>query len=304
MNLNIKNPCKSMRLPAILVIALSFIVNIVSATQYVTQANIITFTNPLGLMIPLGIENWVPAADAVMYYNYIAVGLILLIAGFAGQTNESRFTFFVPVFAGLMVFVGWLHAPDPASYFGMIIACMLLGAMMYMNDMNHEKFGLPGPGTKLLTIVMLIIVFEASVTLMSTSGFNIFPELGNTGQSQQSLTCGDQQTGGYGYTCDASGKIMLGASVASVNGVGGGDLSVASIGMWAIQVMIGIIQFIIKVVAGVLLFSAVLVAAYPALAASPQAMLILGVMQLVIWAIYIVTFYNWYAKPSFETAQV
>jgi hypothetical protein len=288
----------------IIVMLLAVIVQTVSATQYVTQANVITFTNALGLMIPLGIENWVPVADAIMYYNYIAVGLILLIAGFAGQTNESRFTFFVPVFAGLMVFVGWLHAPDPASYFGMIIGCMLLGAMMYMNDMNHEKYGLPGPGTKLLTIVMLIIVFEASVTLMSTSGFNIFPELGNTGQSQQSLTCGDQQTGGYGYTCDSSGKIMLGASVSSVNGVGGGDLSIASVAMWAIQVMIGIVQFIIKVVAGVLLFSAVLVAAYPALAASPQAMLILGVMQLVIWGIYIVTFYNWYAKPSFETAQV
>jgi len=47
-----------------------------------------------------------------------------------------------------------------------------------------------------------------------------------------------------------------------------------------------------------------LVAAYPALGASPQAVLFLGIMQLVIWAIYVVAFFNWYYKPSNETAQV
>ena len=304
MILNIRNPFKSMRLPALALIISSLLIHTASATQYLTQSNVITFTNALGLMIPLGIENWVPVADAIMYYNYIAVFAIMMIAAFAGQTNESRFTFFVPIFAGLMVFIGWLHAPDPVSYYGMIIGCILLGALMYINDMNHEKYGLPGPGTKLLTIVFMIIVFEASVTLMSTSGLNIFPEVGNSGQSQQSLTCGNQQTGGYGYTCDANGQIMLGASVSTVNNQGGTGLDVISIGLWALQAMVSVITFLIKIVAAILLFSVVLVAAYPALGASPQAMLFLGIMQLVIWAIYAVAFFNWFFKPSFETAQV
>jgi hypothetical protein len=299
MILNIRNPFKSMRLPALALIICSLIVQTVSATQYLTQTNVITFTNALGLMIPLGLENYVPVADAIMYYNYIAVFAIMLIAAFAGQTNESRFTFFVPIFAGLMVFIGWLHAPDPVSYYGMIIGCILLGALMYINDMNHEKYGLPGPGTKLLTIVFMIIVFEASVTLMSTSGLNIFPEIGNSGQSQQTLTCN-----GYGYSCDANGNIMLGASVQTINNQGGTGLDVLSIGLWAIQAMISVITFLIKIVAAILLFSVVLVAAYPALGASPQAMLFLGIMQLVIWAIYAVAFFNWFFKPSFETAQV
>lgn len=278
---------------------LSFLVECVSAA-YVTQANVITFTNPLGLLIPLGIENYVSVADAIMYYNYIAVGLVMTVAAFAGQTNESRFAFFIPVFAGLMVFIGWLHAPDQVTYMGMIIGCILLGALMYINDMNHEKYGLPGPGTKLLTIVMMIIVFEASVTLMSTSGLNIFPELGaDSGLHQQNLTCN-----GYGYSCDANGNIMLAASIATVNNQGGSNLDVVSIATWAVQAMIAVLQFLIKVVAAVLLFSVVLVAAYPALAGSPQAMLFLGIMQLVIWAIYVVAFFNWFFKPSFETAQV
>lgn len=299
MILNIRNPFKSMRFPVLALILSSLIVQTVSATQYVTQTNIITFTNALGLMIPLGLENYVPVADAIMYYNYIAVFAIMMIAAFAGQTNESRFTFFVPIFAGLMVFIGWLHAPDPVSYYGMIIGCILLGALMYINDMNHEKYGLPGPDTKLLTIVFMIIVFEASVTLMSTSGLNIFPEVGNSGQSQQSLTYN-----GYGYSCDANGNIMLGASVQTINNQGGTGLDVLSIGLWAIQAMISAITFLIKIVAAILLFSVVLVAAYPALGASPQAMLFLGIMQLVIWAIYTVAFINWYFKPGFETIQV
>lgn len=300
MILNIKLPKLSMRLSALGVFLLAFLVQAVSASNFVTQANVITFTNPLGLMIPLGIENYVPVADAIMYYNYIAVGLIMTVAAFAGQTNESRFAFFIPIFAGLMVFIGWLHAPDPTTYIGMIIGCILLGALMYINDMNHEKYGLPGPGTKLLTIVMMIIVFEASVTLMSTSGLNIFPELGgDSGLHQQNLTCN-----GYGYSCDANGNIMLAASIATVNNQGGSNLDVVSIATWAVQAMIAVLQFLIKVVAAVLLFSVVLVTAYPALAGSPQALLFLGIMQLVIWAIYVVAFFNWFFKPSFETAQV
>jgi hypothetical protein len=300
MTLNNRNPFNNMRLPALLVIVLSFIVHTVSATYWVNQTNVITGMNPLGLMIPLGIENWVPAADAIMYYNYIALGLILLIAGFAGQTNESRFTFFVPIFAGLMVFVGWLHAPDPASYFGMVIGCLLLGAMMYMNDMNHEKYGLPGPGTKLLTIVMLIIVFEASVTLMSTSGLNIFPELGgDVGQHQSDRFCNT-----YGYSCDANGNMMLEASITPMNNMGGAGLDVASIVMWAVSAMVGAFLFLIKILWAIVAFSTVLVAAYPALGASPQAMLILGIMQIVIWAVYAVYIFNILYKPSFETTQV
>jgi len=288
-----------MRFPALALIISSLLIHTVSAVQYVSQANVITFTNALGLMIPLGLENYVPVADAIMYYNYIAVFAIMMIAAFAGQTNESRFTFFVPIFAGLMVFIGWLHAPDPVSYYGMIIGCILLGALMYINDMNHEKYGLPGPGTKLLTIVFMIIVFEASVTLMSTSGLNIFPEVGNSGQSQATLHCGS-----YGYSCDANGNPMLRATVTELNNIGGSNLDVVSVGMWAIQSMISVFQFLIKILWAIVAFSTVLVAAYPALGASPQAMLFLGIMQFVIWAIYSVAIFNWLYKPSFETAQV
>jgi hypothetical protein len=292
------NVFSGMRIPALSTIALLWLVQAVSAAT-TQMANTLTFKTAGGLLLPLGIENYLSASDTIMYYNYIGVILLLVIAAFAGMSNESRFTFFVPVFAGFEVFVGWLQAPDPTNYWGMIIGCILLGALMYINDMNHEKYGLPGPGTKLLTIVMMIIVFEASVTLMSTQGLNLFPELGNSGLQQQSLTCN-----GYGYQCDANGNIMLSASVSGVSNAGGSNLDVISVTMWTLQALVGAIMFLIKIVAAVLLFSVVLVAAYPALAASTPALLFLGVMQVVIWAIYTVAFFNWYFKPGFETVQV
>ena len=288
-----------MRIPVLVILAILFLIPLASATSYTTMSNSLTFKTPLGLLFPLGFENWIPAADAIMYYNYIAITLIVVIAAFAGPSNESRFTFFVPIFAALMVFIGWLQAPNPIDYWGIVIGCILLGALMYINDMNHEKYGLPGPGSKLLTVVFMIMVFEASVTLMSTQGLNIFPELGNSGLQQQSLTCN-----GYGYQCDANGNIMLAASVSGVSNAGGANLDLLSIAAWTYNAMIGVITFLIKIVAAVLLFSVVLIAAYPALAASSPAMMILGVMQLVIWAIYTVAFFNWYFKPGFETAQV
>jgi hypothetical protein len=287
-----------MRIPALSTLTLLYLVQTVSAAT-TQMANTLTFKTAGGLLLPLGIENYLSASDTIMYYNYIGIFLLMVIAAFAGMSNESRFTFFVPVFAGFEVFVGWLQAPDPTNYWGMIIGCILLGALMYINDMNHEKYGLPGPGTKLLTVVMMIIVFEGSVTLMSTQGLNMFPDLGNGGLQQQSVTCN-----GYGYQCDANGNIMLSASVSGISNAGGSNLDVISLAMWTVSAAVGTIMFIIKLVAAVLLFSVVLVAAYPALAASPQALLFLGIMQVVIWAIYMITFFNWYFKPGFETAQV
>ena len=301
--ITLSNVFSGMRIPALSALVLLYLVQAVSAAT-TQMANTLTFKTAAGLLLPLGIENYLSASDTIMYYNYIGVFLLMVVAAFAGMSNESRFTFFVPIFAGLETFIGWLQAPDPTNYWGMIIGCILLGALMYINDMNHEKYGLPGPGTKLLTVVMMIIVFEGSVTLMSTQGLNLFPELGNSGLQQQSLTCGDPVHGGYGYQCDANGNLVLGASVSGVSNAGGADIDVVSILMWAAQATIGVILFIIKVVWAVTLFSTVLIAAYPALAASPQALLFLGIMQVVIWAIYMITFFNWYYKPGFETAQV
>jgi hypothetical protein len=89
-----------------------------------------------------------------------------------------------------------------------------------------------------------------------------------------------------------------------VTSSGGGNLDIISIGVWLAGMGVAMLKFLILVLAAVFLFSGVLLATYPVLAASPQAIIVLGIMQLAIWVIYMVAWVNWTMKPSYETLQV
>lgn len=290
-----------MRIRLLLLTALvPLLAGFASAVTYSTQTSSLLTHSPLGLLIPLGIENWVPAADAIMYYNYIGMFCLVGIAAFSGMSNESRFLIIVPFTAAALVYVGWLQAPNPTSYWGMVIALILLGCILFVNDMNREKYGSAGPGTKIVSIAVMIIVFEASVVLMSNPAFSPFPtSLETSASGDGTILCS-----GYGYTCDSAGNIDLSASVSTVTSVGGTGLGAASLIMWAGQVAFAMLNFIILLLGAVFLFSGMLIAAYPVLATSPQALLILGIMQIVIWIVYVIAWFNWTFKPPYESVGV
>jgi hypothetical protein len=284
----------------LLTVLLPLLAGFASAVTYSTQTSSLLTHSPLGLLIPLGIENWVPAADAIMYYNYIGMFCLVGIAAFSGMSNESRFLIIVPFTAAALVYVGWLQAPNPTSYWGMVIALILLGCILFVNDMNREKYGSAGPGTKIVSIAVMIIVFEASVVLMSNPAFSPFPtSLETSASGDGTILCS-----GYGYTCDSAGNIDLSASVSTVTSVGGTGLDAASLIMWAGQVAFAMLNFIILLLGAVFLFSGMLIAAYPVLATSPQALLILGIMQIVIWIVYVIAWFNWTFKPPYESVGV
>lgn len=284
----------------LLTVLLPLLAGFASAVTYSTQTSSLLTHSPLGLLIPLGIENWVPAADAIMYYNYIGMFCLVGIAAFSGMSNESRFLIIVPFTAAALVYIGWLQAPNPTSYWGMVIALILLGCILFVNDMNREKYGSAGPGTKIVSIAVMIIVFEASVVLMSNPAFSPFPtSLETSASGDGTILCS-----GYGYTCDSAGNIDLSASVSTVTSVGGTGLDAASLIMWAGQVAFAMLNFIILLLGAVFLFSGMLIAAYPVLATSPQALLILGIMQIVIWIVYVIAWFNWTFKPPYESVGV
>ena len=243
-----------------------------------------------GLLIDLGIQNFVPIDQAIMYYNYIAIFFVVGWAMFASQSNESRYLFTTPLMAALMVWVGWLHATDATQYWGSILFCMVLGAIMYINDMNHEKFGLAGPGDKLVALAVMIICFTASFGFIASSQFGMFSGDSSSGSSQN-VMCG------RAYTCDSSGNVALEASVSSVNNSGGLGLDVVSILATLGLIAVTLLKLIIVVFGSVLFFSVVVLAAYPALADSPQTIAFLAVFNVVIWIIYATAIFRLYYKP-------
>lgn len=260
----------------------------------VTYTNVFTSImgkSSFGLLIDLHLQDFVPIDQAIMYYNYIGIFFVVLWATFASQSNESRYTFTTPFMAALMVWVGWLHANDTAQYWGMIIALILLGALIYINDMNHEKYGLPGPGDKVITMAVMILCFSAGYGYF-LSNYGIWNESGMQAGASQNSMCN------VAYTCDSSGQIALEASVTQISSTGGLNLDIVSVGSILLTMMISAFKTFIIMIGSVVLFSGVILAAYPALLDSPQAIAFLVVMQLVVWAVYAMAFFRYTYKPT------
>lgn len=278
----------------------SLLTSIVSAASNTIVTSTIMGRTPLGLLIDLHIEDYFPADVAIMYYNYIAIALVVTWAAFASQSNESRYAFTTPLFAAVMVWIGWLNAGSSAvsatQYWGSILLCLVLGAFMYLNDMNHEKYGMPGTGDKLMAVAFMIMCFSAAFGFVASSEFGLF--------NQESTGASQNQMCGRAYTCDSSGNVDLSTSVTTVSSSGGIVETILSDLYFATQIAIGALKMAIVVVASVLFFSGVVLAAYPALLASPQVVAFLVVMNIVIWAIYYATFFRWYYRPGVGEGQI
>jgi hypothetical protein len=265
-------------------------------SEYLTAAGSLVMSGPTGIMVSLGIEYVVGMAltTAYMYYNYISVCLMFFIAAMAGARSESRFLIVLPIMGGIFLWFGWIQTgtPDTQLQFLMfLIIAALLGIFSYMNDVNHEKYGVAGPGSKLLNIVFFLILFQAAVGVIS--GFNLF----DAGTAQPvSNVCT------VGYQCDAYGNIMLSESVGTIGETGG--LFQSAIGiltalpMLAIGILKMLITILISIVAFPLVLNASISSIYPGISSNMAYIGFLALMQVGIWAVYLMTIFAWYYKPT------
>jgi hypothetical protein len=227
---------------------------------YVTVAGNLIMNGPTGYLVSLGLESVLDATTATMMYNYVALAVLFFIAAFAGARNEARFCITVPIFAGIFIWFGWLHSPQPMQSLAVIIICGLLGIMIYMNEMNHEKYGIKGPGSKLMNIVLFLVLFQAALGL--TNSLNLF----SSGPSQvagSQCSIGNQ---GIGATCDAYGNIQL-SSVSSQSQSGGllANIisAVAALPMMVLTLIVFLIQMMAAIIGAPFLINATLEGLYP-----------------------------------------
>jgi hypothetical protein len=199
----------------------------------------------------LGIENVVDLATATMLYNYIAVGLILAMAAMVGPRGEGRMCVVLPIFAGVFTWFGWLHAPNPAQTYAVIVVTALLGIAIYMNEQNRERYGVGGPGSKLMNIVYFIILFQVALGIVS--GMNLFSI---SGQQNPNMCVVGNST--WGATCDSNGLISLSSSVQSQSSSGGILQDIYSIGSAMISVGVAILTMMATIATAVVAFPIVL----------------------------------------------
>jgi hypothetical protein len=219
---------------------------------YLTSAGSIFMNGPgASFLVSLGIEQVVDLATATMLYNYVAIGFILALAAMVGPRGEGRMCVVIPLFAGVFAWLGWLHGPNPTQTFAVIVITFLLGIAIYMNEQNRERYGVGGPGSKLMNIVYFIILFQVASGIVA--GMNLFAM---PAQQNPNMCVVGNNT--WGATCNSNGLIDFSSSVGSTAGTGGFTQDILSVGAMMLSAGVAIVQMLITVGISIVAFPFVL----------------------------------------------
>jgi hypothetical protein len=274
-----------MKLKYIFILSLlSLVLPAMATTQGATRA--VTCNGPYGILISLGIEN-VPSlsvAQVYWFYNLISVGILFLVSAMASERNLRFWNIIVPIVAAMVVYFGWMHAPSPAGTWGIIVGTAMLAGMIYMKDTLQERYGTGGAGTPIMTIAAYLILFQCIIGVVNSPALNFF------GGNNVANSPSSYQPGSVDLSQQWNANANTGGLIDNV-------LSAASI---LLTIAVGALMAFLSILQAVVLFSATLVQAYPFLASSPYALLLLGAFQIGEWILIVKLMYDmFYAKNVF-----
>ena len=231
----------------------------------------VTFTNILGLRVPLGIETVVPPGWAMLFYNMIFVGLIIFIAGFGSRVNVRYTMVSIVAFSGIMWWFGWAslyiaasNTVDSIRPLNMIILASVMAGALYLKEANKEAFGSAGgAGNTLLNVLYYFILLQTAVGLVNMTGI---------WDNNSAVT-----PTAYQYN-----NANIEAQVTTQNNIGGflGGMISDTQAMANLAIQSG--QMLLQIINGVAGFPGVLVSAFPWIAASPAAMAFVGALSIII----------------------
>lgn len=266
------------------VCAVVLLITPASATYEVVSAyRDVTYKGPLGILVSLQFENFIPVSTARIYYNWISVGLITMIAALASARTTRFVGVLLPIFAGLLVYMGWLTNANPShpeQLWGVIVVTAILAAAIYMKGALHEKFGIAGPGSMLYNIVFYIILLQAVVGFVNSTDlwdYNTAP------------TASTEYSG-----------FDLGTEVNTLSGTGGASADITELGNFFLTLAFGCLKLFLSIAASLLLFSAVIGVIYPWIPASSYGLGFLVIMQLGIYIVYLTSFIRYASGKAVE----
>jgi hypothetical protein len=124
----------------------------------------ITMKGPSGVMVDFGLT------DGVMY-EWIAFALIMLVgAMFTSERTQYFGGVLTPMTGLIMWWFGWVPS---SAFLGICIFMVFFGALAYMKDSHRRHYGIGGPGSILMSILLYIFLLQAAVGLVNT--LNFFP---------------------------------------------------------------------------------------------------------------------------------
>ena len=231
----------------------------------------VTFTNALGLRVPLGFEQVVPHAWAMLFYNIIFIGLLMFIAGYGSRYNVRYTLISVDAFAAIMWWFGWASfynaTTDTVEWIrplNMIILAAVLSGALYLKEANKEAFGSAGgAGATLINALYWFILIQTSVGLVNMTGI---------WDNNSAITPTE-----YQYN-----NANVEAQVTQQNNIGGflGGVISDTQAMANLAVQSG--QMLLKIINGVAGYTGVLTNAFPWIAQSAPAMAFVNALGIII----------------------
>jgi hypothetical protein len=278
-------------------LSIFYLMPLATASTVTAAGSSATLTGSLGLLISLGIENipGVTSLQARVYYRWICFVLIMWIALTADKRSSTVFCVFAVCISAITAWWGWFTVPypdgslNPAGPWGLIILCALLTIASYMTESKRINFGISGAGDPLINIFTFFILLQGTIGLVN--GAAIFPA--GTGVATPAYCSGTE----FAH-CQINGATQL-TNVKENTGTQG-ILNVmtdylTNVANAAWNVILLIVQIAVSIAA----VGLVIVITFPWISQSAPAMLLLGMFQVVIWLVYVLTLARWYGKTGY-----
>lgn len=257
---------------------------VMADTSNMSASRSVTMLGGLRL-IDLGIDNLVVAATANMYYNFIAICLLFLLAALSSSRNSRFFAILLPAMAAMFVWFGWLVGSNPNQTWGIIILCAIFGIAYYMKDTLRERFGSGGSGSLIINLMMFLILFQTVIGVINITGV--------WGTDNTIPTPKD-----YQYQ-----NVELSSTVTSTTSTGGLLADITSAGTLLGNLMISGLRLFLQLLLSIGAFSLVIASAYPWMvkfsdgSINTVGVAALGLLQVGIWLIYTKFIFDMFYKP-------
>jgi hypothetical protein len=248
----------------LIMLALLLVVPAVSA-ETVGAYREVTLSGPSGILVPLGIERFVPLEQARIWYNWICIIIIVPLGCVASQRNYERFAVFIPIVAAILVGFGWLRSSNMVATMGLIIGLGLLGAAIYMKGSLRQTSGMAGPGSPLVTLAIYMIVLGAVFGLLNSP--TIWGDNTNPIPSQYS-------------------NVDLGKEIPQMNNAGGTMDDIVNLGTWLLTAGWASLKILLSIIGSIACFTYMLTLMFPFLKDSALAIGILAIFQFLIYFLY------------------
>lgn len=249
-----------------------------------------TFTSAFGLRVPLGLEQSVPTNWVLPVYNFVAIGLLFVIGGFAARRNVRFALLSIDGFAAVFWWFGWMGMYNPVSGainwttpLSLIIMVAILCTAIFLKEANRENFGIGKPGSTILNILYYFILLQTAVGFVNATGI------------------WDNNTNAADFTEYQYNNVDLSTQLYTQSNQGGlleGLLStLTQLNNMAVQ---SVVTFL-KILNGIAGYPTIITNAFPWVEQSPIALALVGcisvgIILLDVWFIFLIIF----KPPAFD----